>query len=91
MPGSNYQIIGLCETWLSNAVLDSEILPYGYTIYRKQRIMWWGVMLAIRNNLPSRLLPSPPNLEVVTVSISLVPAVTCCMVYAPPNTTAEYH
>ena len=49
------------------------------------------MMLAIRNNLPSRLLPSPPNLEVVTVSISLVPAVTCCMVYVPPNATAEYH
>ena len=34
---------------------------------------------------------SPPNVEVVTVSVSLAPAITCCMVYAPPNATAEYY
>ena len=49
------------------------------------------MMLAISNDFPSRQLSSPPNLEVVTVSVSLVPAVTCCMVYAPPNATVEYH
>ena len=61
-------------------------------IYRKDiESRGEGVMLAIGNNFTNRLLPSPPNLEVITVSISLVPAVTCCMVYTPPNATAEYH
>jgi len=46
--------------------------------------------LAISHEFPSKQLPSPPNLEVVTVSVSLVPVVTCC-IYAPPNTTVEYH
>ena len=48
-------------------------------------------MITVSNELPSKQLPSPPNLEVVTVSISLVPAIVCCMVYVPPNATVEYH
>ena len=48
-------------------------------------------MLAISNDFPSRQLSSPINLEVVTVFVSLVPAVTCCLVYAPLNATVEYH
>ena len=35
------------------------------------------MMLAISNDFPSRQLSSPINLEVITVSVSLVPAVTC--------------
>lgn len=85
-------IIGLSETWLSNIILDSKILPHGYTIYRKDReSRGGGVTLAISNNFPSKQLPSPPNLEIVTVSIFLDPAFTCRMVYAPPNATVEYH
>ena len=87
---STYKIIGLSETWLSISVLDSEILPHGYTIYRRDReSCGGGVMLAVSHNFPSNQLPNPPNLEVVTVSVSL--AITCCMVYAPPSATAEYH
>ena len=57
-----------------NAVLDSEILPHGYTIYRADRVSHGrGMMIAISNEFPSKQLPSPPNLEVVTVSVSLVP------------------
>ena len=89
---SNFKIIGLSETWLYNAVLDSEILPHGYTIYRTDRgSRGGGVMIAVGHEFPSEQIPSPPNLEVVTVSISLVPAIICCMVYIPPNSTVEYH
>jgi len=78
--------------YIYNAVLDSEILPHGYTIYRADRgSRGGGVMIAVSNKLPSKQLPSPPNLEVVTVSISLMPAIVCCMVYVPPNATMEYH
>ena len=48
-------------------------------------------MLAIKNCLPSCELQSPPNLELITVSIYLNRTITCCMVYVPPNATAEYH
>ena len=73
-------------------MLDSEILPNGYTIYRTDRgSRGGGVMIAVSHEFPSNQLPSPPNLEVVTVSISLVPTIVCCMVYAPLNATVEYH
>ena len=89
---SNFQIIGLSETWLSNDILDTEILPTEYIIYRKDRgSRGGGVMLAIKNCLPSCELQSPPNLELITVSIYLNRTITCCMVYVPPNATAEYH
>jgi len=64
--GSNYQIIGLSETWLT------EILPQAHSVYRKDRCSCGGgVMIAISNNLPSRQIMSPDNLELVTVSVSL--------------------
>ena len=49
------------------------------------------VVVAVSDEFPSKQLSSSPSLEVITVSISLVSVVTCCMVYAPPNATIEYH
>jgi len=90
---SNFQIISLSETWLSEAITDLEILPQGYSLYRKDRgSRGGGVMLAISNTLPSKQVLSPPDLEVVSVSILLGNTeITCCAVYAPPNATSEYH
>ena len=49
-------------------------------------------MLAVSNKLPSRQVPSPHNIETVTVSISTSNTdITCCMIYTPPNATTEYH
>ena len=48
-------------------------------------------MIAVSHEFSSEQIPSPPNLEVVSVSISLVPAIICCMVHVPPNSTVEYH
>ena len=49
------------------------------------------MMIAVSHEFLSEQIPSPPNLEVVTVSISLVLAIICCMVYVLPNSTVEYH
>ena len=90
---SDFQIIGLSKTWLSNNITDLEILPHGYSLYRKDRgSRGGGIMLAVSNKLPSRQVPSPHNLEIVTVSISISTTdITCCMIYTPPNATTEYH
>ena len=89
---SNFQIISLSETWLSETITDLAILPQGYSLYRKNRgSRGGGVMLAISNTLPSKQALSP-DLEVVSVSILLGNTeITCCAVYAPPNATSEYH
>ena len=87
---SDFQIIGLSETWLHEAIADLEILPLGYTMFRKDRgSRGGGVMLVISDNLPSKQIPRPRNLEVVNVSVSFNDSdVIFCMVYAPPNVTA---
>ena len=44
--------ISLFETWLSETITDLEILPQGYSLYRKDRgSHGGGVMLAISNTL----------------------------------------
>ena len=90
---SDFQIIGLSETWLSDNIADLEILPQAYSLYRKDRgSRGGGDMLAVSNKLPSRQVLSPHNLEVVSVSIFLSNTdITSYMVYAPLNASAEYH
>ena len=34
---TNFQIIGLSETWLHNSITNHEILPKAYSIYSKDR------------------------------------------------------
>ena len=49
-------------------------------------------MLAIRDKIPSKRIQSPDDLEVVSVAVSFdVTDATFCMVYSPPNATADYH
>ena len=91
MYSSTYNVIGLTETWLSDSILDSEILPTGYTIYRLDRqSRVGGVLLAIKDTIVSQQLPSPSNLELLLVCISLHHPITICLVYNPPNTSAQY-
>ncbi|CAB4041753.1 Hypothetical predicted protein, partial [Paramuricea clavata] len=35
--GCNYEVICICETWLNNTIIDSELLP-GFNIFRQDRI-----------------------------------------------------
>ena len=43
-------IIAVTETWLTDKILDNEILPSDYSIIRKDRhTRGGGVMLAIKN------------------------------------------
>ena len=67
---SNYKIYGITETWLSDHIYNNEIFPPNCTIYRKDRSSrGGGVMLEIDMNIPSKLLTSPDDIEVVTVEI----------------------
>ena len=75
-------------------MLYSKILPNGYTIYRKDRgSRGGGVMLIIKNCLSFCELQSPPNLELITVSI-YIPENNHYLLYGkhmPANATTEYH
>ena len=77
--------------WLTNATLDNEILPVNYSIYRADRdTRGGGVLLAVKNTIPSQLVNSPKDLELVTISLGLNNPVTVCLVYNSPNSSSEY-
>jgi len=83
-PNSIYCIT---ETWLSNYVLDCEILPCEYTLYRKDRgSRGGGVLIAVSDSVPTVLISSPEELEIITVNLNFLNGpTTLCTVYVPPN------
>ena len=89
---SIYKIIAVTETWLNLQILDNEILPTNFVIYRKDRdSRGGGVMLAVHESLQSKLIVSPFNLEVLSVEVSSGAAViTLCVAYIPPHKVAMF-
>ena len=65
---SDFSIVCITETWLNSDIFDNEILPSGYSIYRKDRdSRGGGVLLAIKDSISSSRLPSPSDIETVTL------------------------
>ena len=55
-------------------------------MYRRDRdSRGGGVLLAIRDCIPSKLLPSPDNSEVITVQLCVPKPVVFCAAYLPPH------
>ena len=70
--------------------MSNEILPSGYNIYRKDRhSRGGGVLFAIEHSVPSRVLSTPDNIEVVTIEIRC-PHKIISVVYSPPNASDVY-
>ena len=57
---SNFNILCITETWLTDSVFDLEILPTDSTIYHKDRHSRGGGVI------PTSIIPSPTNLEVIS-------------------------
>ena len=54
---SDFDVICLIETWLSESVFDQEILPINCNIYRKDRhSRGGGVLIAIKDMFPVSVL-----------------------------------
>ena len=69
----NADIIWVTETWLRDDVENSEILPWGYTIYRKDRkSRAGGVLLAVKSSSfsSSRKVNFNTNLELITIELT---------------------
>ena len=82
-------VFAICETWLSDHHYDSEVIPCGYSIYRKDRGSRGGrVLLAIDNSLSVTKLSSPSDLEILTVEIN--GSITISVVYIPPSSHFSY-
>ena len=51
---SNADVVVGCETWLATSILDSEVMPGNYNVYRKDRgDAYGGVLVAVRDDLIS--------------------------------------
>ena len=87
----DYDIIAITETWLSDNILDQEIIPTGYTIYRNDRPSRGGdVMLMVKRSIPSHALNILVKLEKLCVHIGNENSITFCFVYIPPNSPELY-
>ena len=91
---SDFDVICLTETWLSDSVFDQEILPINYNIYRKDRFSrGGGVLIAIKDTIPVSVLSLylPNNApEAIAVRLNLrIPIILSC-VYLPPCLSDSY-
>ena len=66
-------VLAVTETFLSDVILDSELISDGFTIFRRDRDRHGGgVMLVVRNNIPaSRRQDLETDCELLWVELSL--------------------
>ena len=84
-------IIAITESWLSEPVLNNEILPTDYTIYRRDRSSrGGGVLLCVNQSIPSNLILSHCNLELITVEIKSNKTFLLCVMYVAPGASVDY-
>ena len=88
----NRSVIALTETWLSQAVDNTGLGLNDYSIYRLDRVSRGGVVLiGIRREIPSRIVNSSQNFEILSVDIrvhdQLLRVITC---YLPTIQKDDY-
>ena len=76
---NDFTLICLTETWLSDHVSDGEILPNEYRKDRPTR--GGGVLIAVKSSVPSSSVPSPPDIEVISVEIGTNHDSVLCFMY----------
>ena len=67
----DFDVVGICETWLNESVIDSEIIP-GYSIFRRDREdLGGGVIVAVKGNIQAsrRLDLEREDVELVAVEL----------------------
>ena len=89
-------LVAVTETWLTNYVYDSEILPTGYNIFRRDRVgrRGGGVLLACRDHLSCICLPhlSPDDSEILVCELEVPrsPKIAVIVAYRPPSCTNTF-
>ena len=76
-----------------DSVLNNEILPPSYRLYRNDRIDGYGgIMIGVKSNLDSQLLDIQLNLEICIVSVHLTDGKQLILVcaYRPPSSDLTY-
>ncbi|CAB4007842.1 Hypothetical predicted protein [Paramuricea clavata] len=68
----SYDIICICETWLNDSIISSELLP-GYSVFRRDRVekVGGGVLVAVKANLHATRRPDLERNEIELVVVEL--------------------
>ena len=87
----SFGIFCLTETWLADYIFDKEVIPCGFTVYRRDRgSRGGGVMIVVANSIASTLVPNNFDIEMVTINLTYLQLVITC-IYVPPNSSDDYH
>lgn len=86
-------VIALTETFLNSSVINTELFPPGYVVFRKDRANeagWGGVLLAVKDTCKAKLVTDIDGItskcEVLFVLVSRKNVkFLICVVYCPPN------
>ncbi|XP_046859925.1 uncharacterized protein LOC124453203 [Xenia sp. Carnegie-2017] len=91
---SSYDVVCVCETWLNDSILSSEIL-LGCTIYRRDRFnrIGGGVLVAVKDTIRStrHAVLEPENTELIVIEL-IIPnskSVFLYTFYRPPNSAPD--
>lgn len=88
----SFDLFCVTETWLSPHILDSEILPTGYTIYRQDRgSRGGGVLVAISNRISSSHFPTSTSHELLVIHLAIKPDTYICCAYLPPSSPVSLY
>ena len=83
---TNFDIICVTETWLTDFIFNQELLPHNYIIHRNDRkSRGGGVLIATKNNIPAMLISKPDHIEIISLHLHLHIPLTLCCIYIPPN------
>ena len=91
----NYDVVCVCETWLNNSVLSSEILPNYGTVYRRDRSgrVGGGVLVVVKSGIQATrrydLEIDDTELIVIEVVTSNSKPVILYTFYRPPDSTPD--
>ena len=85
----NFDIFLVSETWLTDHILDNEITPPNYRIFRRDRSSrGGGVAIFVRLSLCARLLSFPAGFECIVVELPVSHLVFSC-IYLPPSPDSD--
>ena len=89
---TNCDVVVGCETHLDPSIQDCEIMPKGFTSYRKDRgDFWGGVILIVKSALISDQVYKSKNTECIAVKIETHrKPVVITVAYRPPKSNLQY-
>ena len=88
----SFDIFAVTETWLDDRIQDKEILPTGYSIFRRDRNSHGGgILIAITEKIPSSVHYISNSAEILIVKLELVHTIFICCVYSPPSSPDSHY